>query len=78
MGIFNKKSKKAKQVTAKDSLKEMKQATARFEFSQANKPKNQNEQEAKRVFNYQSEKPNVFRTTQDRVWDFLFTEKRRS
>lgn len=76
MGIFNRKSKKEIKLSAKDSLKEMKQATARFEFSQANKPKNQNEVEAKEIFNYQAEKPTAYRTTEDRVWDFLFTKKK--
>ncbi len=74
MGLF-KKSKKAKQVTAQDSLNEMKKATARFEFSQENKPKETSmKTPPKKVFNYQSEKPNVYRTTEDRVWDFLFTD----
>ena len=57
---------------AKDSLKEMRQATARFEFSQNNNPKNTELEEAPKVFNYQSEKPNQYRTTEDRIWDFLF------
>ena len=75
MGLF-KKSKKTVKLSAKDSLKEMKQATARFEFSQEQKPKDWSmKTPPKRIYNYQSEKPEAFKTAQDRVWDFLFTKK---
>ena len=73
MGLFSRKTNK--KVSAKDSLKEMKQATARFEFSQANKPKDSKITEPKEVFNYQADKPKHFRTSEDRVWDFLFKKK---
>ena len=71
MGIF--KKKKRTKLSAKDSLREMKQATARFEFSQNNKPKDSElKDKPRKIFNYQSEKPAVYRTTEDRVWSFLF------
>ncbi len=74
MGLFR-KTKKTKQVSAKDSLREMKQATARFEFSQEQQPKDWSmKTPPKKTYNYQSEKPGAYRTTEDRVWDFLFTK----
>tara|TARA_R100000541_G_C1842612_1_gene76197 strand:- start:266 stop:490 length:225 start_codon:yes stop_codon:yes gene_type:complete len=72
MGLFSKKKKV--NLSATDSLNEMKKATARFEFSQQQKPKETTTTQSRKTYNYQSEKPSAYRTTQDRIWDFLFTD----